>query len=190
MRLASPVCVLRRFVFALSLVSCFVPLQGATLERLTLDDMIDKSTSIVRGRIASSFPVTQSNVIYTNYRVQVTERWKGPVQPAVDFVVPGGTIGRTRQTYAGAPNLVEGNEYLLFLWTSSKTGLTFVIGFTQGLFEVNTDTLGNVTVSRGAATEMMLEPVTGRVVQDDRINLRLRDMSTRISSSLARGVKK
>ena len=111
----------RRFVLALSLVSCYRPLQGATLERLTLDDMIEKSTAIVRGKITGSYTEARGNIIYTHYQMQVEERWKGPEQPSVEFVVPGGTAGRVRQTYSGAPKLLEGNEYLIFLWSSPRT---------------------------------------------------------------------
>ncbi len=180
----------RRFVLALSLVSCFVPLQGATLERLTLDDMIAKATIIVRGRVAGSAPAYVGGVIYTKYRFQVAEQWKGPEQAAVEFVVPGGTIGRVRQTYDGAPALTSGKEYLLFLWTASKTGMTYVMGYTQGLFELPRDAQGNATAVRAATREMMLDPGTGRVVRDEPVHMALGDMSARISANLARSAKR
>lgn len=180
----------RRFVLALSLVSCYMPLQGATLERLTLDDMIEKSTAIVRGKITGSYTEAKGNIIYTRYQMRVEERWKGPEQATVEFVVPGGTAGRVRQTYSGAPKLVEGNEYLIFLWSSSRTHLTHVMGFTQGLFTVPKDAAGVSMAVREPSAEMMLEPGTGRVVRDERIEMRLRDMSTRISGSLAGGARK
>lgn len=181
--------VLRRFVLALSLVSCFGPLQSATLERLTLDDMIAKATSIVRGRITGSFTAVQDNVVYTHYRIQVDERWKGPAQSNVEFVVHGGTAGKLRQVYSGAPNLLEGKEYLVFLWAAPKSGANYVIGFTQGLFELPKDAAGDAVAVRQASSEMMLEPGTGRVVRDGRIEMRLRDMSARISGNLAKGAK-
>lgn len=180
----------RRFLLALSLVSCYMPLQGATLERLTLDDMIDKSTAIVRGRIAGSYTEAKGNIIYTRYQMRVEERWKGPEQAAVEFVVPGGTVGHVRQTYSGAPKLTEGSEYLIFLWSSPRTRANYVIGFTQGLFNLPKDAAGVSMAVREPSAEMMLEPGTGRVVRDERIEMRLRDMSTRISSSLVKGARK
>ena len=47
----------RHFMLALVLTFCMWPLQGATLERLSLDDMIAKSTAIVRGKVTG--PRTQ-----------------------------------------------------------------------------------------------------------------------------------
>lgn len=180
----------RRFLLALSLVSCYMPLQGATLERLTLDDMIEKATAIVRGRITGSYAEARGNVVYTRYQMRVEERWKGPEQPAVEFLVPGGTAGRLRQTYSGSPKLVEGKDYLIFLWTSPRTRSNFVLGFTQGLFNLPKDAGGAAMAVREPTAEIMLEPGTGRVVRDERIEMRLRDMSARISNSLARGARK
>ncbi len=190
MRRAFQVGMARRFLLALSLVSCYWPLQSATLERLTLDDMIEKSTAIVRGRITGSHTEAKGNILYTRYQMQVAERWKGPQQASVEFLVPGGTSGRVRQVYSGAPKLVEGTEYLIFLWTSQRTHSTFVVGFTQGLFNLPKDASGVSMAVREPSSEMMLEPGTGRVVRDERIEMRLRDMSTRISNNLAGGARK
>jgi hypothetical protein len=44
----------RHFMLALVLTFCMSPLQSATLERLSLDDMIAKSTLIVRGKVTGS----------------------------------------------------------------------------------------------------------------------------------------
>jgi hypothetical protein len=182
--LASGSNVVRRFLFVLSLISCLGPLQGATLERLSLDDMIGKSTAIVRGRVTGSHTAFSGNVIYTHYQLAVTERWKGSNSSTVDFVVPGGTVGSTRQSCPGAPELSTGKDYMLFLWTSSKSGLTYVVGFTQGLFELPTNATSDSLAVRQESRERMLEPKTGQAVRDQRIEMRLRDLSARITSSL------
>ena len=49
----------------------------ATLEKLSIDDMSQKSTLFVRGRIAGCAGDQRGSVIYTRCRVSVTERWKG-----------------------------------------------------------------------------------------------------------------
>ncbi len=54
--------------------------------------------------------------------------------------------------------LVPGQDYVFFLWTS-KSGLTQVIGLSQGLFNVTTNAQGQVTVSRGAPSTTMLDSV-------------------------------
>src|SRR5215467_8138618 len=89
----------RHFEFALVLTFCMSPLQSATLERLSLDDMITKSTAIVRGTVTGSHTTLQAPLIYTHYTIQVTERLKGAGASSVDVVVPGGTVTNVRQTF-------------------------------------------------------------------------------------------
>jgi hypothetical protein len=170
----------RRFslglLFALSLA-------GATLERLSFEDMIEKSTAIVRGRVAGSYDAFRGQLIYTHYRIEILERWKGPQQASVEVMVPGGSVGAVRQSYSGAPQLKRGQEYVLFLWTG-RSGTTQVIGFTQGLFQLSKSGGQDWIALRPAATETMLEPGTGRVVRDEPLRMRLQELSSRISRTL------
>ncbi|MCX6623520.1 MAG: hypothetical protein NTY38_21130 [Acidobacteria bacterium] len=74
---------------------------GSTLEKLTVDDMIDKSTSIVHGRIVGTPSASyRGTTIYTHYSVQVIDRWKGAIGALLDVVVPGGVAGKERQVFA------------------------------------------------------------------------------------------
>ena len=91
--------------------------RGATLERLTLDDLTAKSTAIVRGKVISSF---RGPIIYTHYQVQVSEQPKGTSGSSLEVVVPGGTANNLRQIYSGAPELNLGGEFGLFLWTGRQ----------------------------------------------------------------------
>jgi hypothetical protein len=70
-------------------IVCILSLQCATLERLSLDDMITKSTAIVRGKITGSWAAATGPVIYTHYTIQVSERFKGTGNGSVEIVVPG-----------------------------------------------------------------------------------------------------
>src|SRR5262245_108741 len=110
-------------------------LGAATLSRLTLDDMINQSTAIVRARISGSYGAARGQIIYTFYQSQVTARFKGAEQSTIEVALPGGAADGVRQAFPGTPQLTEGKEYLLFLWTS-RSGLTQIIGLTQGLFDV------------------------------------------------------
>jgi hypothetical protein len=176
----------RHFIIALPLISCWGPLQAATLERLSLDDMIARSHTIVRGTVASSGAMRHGSEILTHYRVQVVQRWKGPETGAVEFVVPGGKVNGVRQVCPGAPEIIEGKEYVLFLWTSRK-GLTYITGLTQGLFEApKSGGLDGLAV-REASSETMLDAGTGKPVQHERLAIPFRDLHTRISTSVSRG---
>ena len=172
-------------MFALVLTFCMSPLQSATLERLTLDDMIAKSTIIVRGKVASSFAAASGPVIYTHYTVQVSERLKGQAGSSVDVVVPGGAANGLRQTFSGAPTLNAGDEFVFFLFTG-RDGRTTIMGLTQGLFALPADGNSDPLSTRSASRELMLDRQTGRPVKDDTMVMRLSELRTRISKGTAK----
>jgi len=163
-----------------------VGLQAASLEYLSLDDMAAKSTAIVRGRVVSTGTGTRGALIYTQYTIQVLERLKGPEASQVDVVVLGGTSQGLSQTFSGAPQLGGSVDYLLFLWTG-PSGLTQIIGLSQGLFQLQKDDNGEWIATRAAASETMLDPKTGRLVNDQGIRLRLTDLRSRFRTAPRRG---
>lgn len=176
-------------LFAAVLASLLaLPVCAATLERLTLDEMIAGSTAIVRGQIEQSYAASHGQVIYTHYRVRVSERWKGPELSQMDVVVPGGTSGGLRQTFSGAPTLTRGSEYILFLW-QSRTGLTHVIGLSQGIFTLSKDINGDLTAYRPAVSGPMVNSM-GRPVSAEAIRMPLNSLSNRIRQSLNQGASK
>jgi len=78
----------RCFILALVVASSLATLQSATLERLTLDDMILRSTTIVRGKVTASWADFTGSVIYTHYQVQVIEQFKGAPRTSVEVMTP------------------------------------------------------------------------------------------------------
>ncbi len=127
---------------------------GTTLQVLSTDQMIQQSTAIVRVKVAGSTATMRGRNIYTLYQLTVLETLKnGPDTGSV--AVPGGTFGAIRQMVAGAPTLIAGQEYVIFLWTS-RTGLTQIIGLSQGLFSVGQDASGNPVLTRPAAPGLMV----------------------------------
>ncbi len=147
----------RRLRTPVLLACCATLLPAATLEKLSMDDMVQKSTAIVRGRVMSSSAAYRGiagrgGLIYTHYTVQVLERWKGTPANSVDVAVPGGIVQNRRQTFPGAPSLDLNAEYVLFLWTS-RSGLTQIIGLSQGSAAVKIDASGAAQVSRAASSE-------------------------------------
>jgi hypothetical protein len=170
----------------LALACRLLPLAGATLEQLSLDDMIQKSTAIVRGTVTVSNIQTSGPIIYTHYTIRVTENFKGNSQGAVDLAVAGGTANNVRQTFAGTPQFKVGDDYVFFLWTG-PSGLTQVMGLTQGLFALSQGSAGNPTATRAASREVMLEKGTGHEVKDQTIVMTLADLRTHIAAVLNGG---
>jgi hypothetical protein len=185
MRHASPAPVKRCLKFALYVTSIVLPLQGATLERLSLNDLIDKSTAIVRGTVTDSWAASNGRDIYTHYKIRVSEQFKGPAQRLMEIVVPGGDVAGLHQSVAGSPVLKAGDRFVFFLWTG-KTGLTWIMGLTQGLFALRGDGAGDPQATRAASRELMLDPKTGQPVKENITSIRLSDLRSRIAARLGK----
>lgn len=171
------------FVYGLLTAVSLGALQASTLQQLSLDDMIRQSTTIVRGKAQLTYSAFRGPLIYTHYTVQVTETLKGTPPNQLDIVVPGGVSNGLRQSFAGAPTLLNGQDYVLFLWTS-KSGITQVIGLSQGLFRVTTNSSGQLIVLRAASTELMLN-AAGQPVTDSDFQMLLTDLRSRVQNVLS-----
>ena len=88
---------------------------------------------------------------------------------------------------AGAPSLRVGNEYVLFLWTS-RSGLTQIIGLSQGVFSVTPSPVGDAAagdplVTRAAAGERMLD-TAGRPVRDQVLAMKWSELKSQVRQAL------
>jgi hypothetical protein len=183
MRNAALASMRRISLLLLCLAPWVAPLPGATLERLSLDELAQKSTDIVRAKVVGSYTDFRGSVIYTHWKLQVVERLKGADQAAVEVLIPGGTAGRFHQDVPGAPRLVAGNVYLLFLWTA-KSGSTYVTGLSQGVFDLWKKGDTDFMASRAASSETMLDRRTWVPVSDEGIQMSYSEMTARISAAL------
>jgi hypothetical protein len=155
------------------------------MQQLSMDDLAVKSTAIIRGHVIDSYTATSGPAIYTHYHVAVTETWKGAAVATMDVALPGGTTGGVRQSYPGVPQLSTGTDYVLYLWTSPSSGITFPTGFDQGIFTVTGSTPAGLLTSRSATSELMLD-AKGRPVQDRPVSMHLADMKSQVATALAR----
>lgn len=156
---------------------------ATTLEKLTVEQMAQKATAVVRARATVSSTVQRGPVIYTVYRLQVSEVLKGAL-PAAEVYVPGGAYGRYRQSIAGSPVLAPGVEYVLFLWASPR-GLVQVIGLSQGVFEIRPGA-GQSLLVRGKVEAEFVDR-TGRAVEDNGVRLSLESLREAIARAQAQG---
>lgn len=177
---------MRKLALAGVLAAVCLPLPGTTLQQLTLLQMCQKSTSIVRGNLQPSYTAMRGSVLYTHYNILVEEHWKGTTANRIDVAVPGGALQGVRQIYSGAPQLSIGQDYVLFLWTS-PTGLTQIIGLSQGLFKVDFGAPGGPTVSRAASQENMVN-AAGQQINDSNFTMSLAAFRTAITRALSSGV--
>ena len=173
----------RLFILALVLATAA---GAATLQKLSLDEMIAQSTDIVRAKVGASSAsfrgsANRAGMIYTHYTLTVSERYKGTGSTSLDVAVPGGTAQGYRQVFSGAPTLNAGDEFVFFLWTS-RTGLTQIIGLTQGLFTLTTSGTGAQMLKRSVSSEVMLDPATGKPVVDAGLAITVDELKRRIAT--------
>ena len=173
---------MRVVAISVFLASVSIPAGATILQRLTLDEMAQKSTSIVRAKVTGSSEIIRGGEIFTTYKFDVLQSLKSG--PRVrEVAVPGGVAGGMWQAVAGAPTLRAGLEYVLFLWTS-RSGLTQLMGMSQGLFSVERTTTGDLLASRSAAGEQMLD-LAGHAVRDEAVSIPLAELKAKVSKALA-----
>lgn len=146
---------------------------AATLQQLSLAQMAQDATAIVRARVTGSSASFTGSTIYTHYKLRISETWKGV--PATEVLLPGGVAGGYRQSFPGVPALQTGAEYVLFLWTSSTTGITHVVGLSQGIFDVTLQNDGSLQVDRPLIGETMLD-AAGHPARDRAVRMQLSDL--------------
>ena len=167
-----------------ALLASLGSLGATTLQKLTTDDMIKQSTAIVRATVIGSYTAQRGSDIYTYYQFQVTETLKAGPAKLAEVAVPGGTINGLRQFAAGAPGLTKGQDYVIFLWTG-RSGMTQVIGLSQGLFTAMQNDANETVLIRGPIDSLMLDRA-GHVIADQGVSMKLSDLRTEIQKVLGK----
>ncbi len=145
--------------------------------------MSQAATAVVRAKVTSASARFTGSTIYTHYQLQVTENWKG-FNPT-EVAVPGGVANGYRQNFPGMPQLVVGSEYVMFLWTSSTTGITHLVGLSQGLFNLSSQPDGSTLAVRPLIGEMILD-AQGRRVTDQAVQMNVASLKSQVSHALVR----
>lgn len=158
---------------------------GATLEQMSLEDLAQESTSVVRGQAGATRTERVGPLIYTFTTFQVDETLKGEPIRQVEIALPGGTIGDVSQRFGGVPKLETGKNYLIFLW-QGPSGRTQITGLTQGLFDIEQQPDGPVA-SRKPSSDVLIAPGVDGLVKNELLRLPLPEMMQRIRTSLSTG---
>lgn len=160
--------------------------RAATLEQLSLDEMVRQSTAIVRAKAGQSRSIRAGALIYTLVDVEVLDQWKGERVTRREIALPGGQIGGFSQHFGGVPLLTTGQEFVAFLWTG-PSGRTQILGLSQGFFEVIRDARGQILIHRKPTADLMLAPESATPVPYDDIEMPLEALVAKIGSALAAG---
>jgi hypothetical protein len=163
-----------------------VPASAVTLERLSVEEMTDYSTYIVRASVSEIRGVQRGPVIYTEYALTVRETLKGnPPEGTLWVSLPGGAANARTQRFAGVPELSQGPEYLLFL-REGRNGVVQLMGMSQGLFEMEKHGASSIA-ARPAIDGVLLDRKSGFRVQDKGMRLSLRELRSNIDARGQRG---
>ncbi len=154
---------------------------ATTLERLSLEEMAAKSHIIVRATVLGQSATQRGTLVYTVYSLKVSEKLKGDVGATLQVSVPGGTIGRVRQSFAGTPTLRTGAEYVVFVW-KGQSGILHIIGLSQGLFDLKVNQAGETVLSRGVLDAQLVDK-SGKEIQSQPLVLTLERLRRMVRST-------
>jgi hypothetical protein len=141
---------------------------GATvLVPADLGELARDAAAIVRGRVAATETrwTIGRRAIETVVTIDVEESLKGSLGRTVRFVVPGGTLGRYRSLFVGAPQFTAEERVVVFLgWRGPS--YPYLLGLGQSVFRIAAD------VNRSGAfvtPPPMIAPATGaaRIIRGD-----------------------
>ncbi|MDA0205655.1 MAG: hypothetical protein O3A53_04895 [Acidobacteria bacterium] len=161
-------------------------LNAATLERLTIDEMAQQATAVVRGRVGEARAARFGALVYTLHRFEAEEQWKGAAIAGLEVAVPGGTYEGVTYSFGGTPQLKAGEEYLLFLWTG-PSGRTQIVGLSQGVFRVVRRS-GSVMVTRTEAEDSVFSGEDG-VESSQALQTTLDQLGARVRAALESDLK-
>ncbi|MGH9332039.1 MAG: hypothetical protein ACRD09_16480 [Vicinamibacterales bacterium] len=155
---------LRTLVCLLLFGAAAVDLTATTARRLSNADLAETADIIVIGRCTDVRAVWENpRTLVTVGTVAVTERLKGDAGDTIPVALPGGIDTNRRipigVTYAGAPQMRDGEDVFLFLSRDEAIASGFtVIGFSQGKFSIVADGKGGKAVSRDLTQITLVGP--------------------------------
>lgn len=134
-----------RFLFSSFLLAGLITQQAtaATVERLSLEDLVKKARNIVAGKVVGSrtYWSADRRFILTEYTMEVDEHLKGQAARRVAVTTVGGKIGDVELQVSGMPSFDAGEDAVVFLESSGPYQV--VLGMEQGKFKVANGEVSN-----------------------------------------------
>jgi hypothetical protein len=139
----------------LGVIVCLVARAEVTvLVPVEVDELTRDASAIVRGQVRAVEAqwTDDRRAIRTVVTIDAEQSLKGSLGASVQFVVPGGRLGRYRSVFVGAPVFSAGQHVVVFLgWRGPS--FPYLLGLGQGVFRVEADREGGwlVTPPQAAA---------------------------------------
>jgi hypothetical protein len=159
---------MRRIALSLFVLFVTAPLYATVLLPIEFRELVGTAPVIVHGQVVDvrSEWVDGRRAVETFVTVEAAEYLKGNLGERVTFKVPGGQLGRYRTVLVGAPSFQAGDEVVLFL-KSDGPSFPFIVGLSQGVFRIVTDTQSGRRVVRPPAVMGVGSADAVRVVRGD-----------------------
>ena len=140
---------MRFIVLIILIVGSFVAGARATMiPRVSVEQLVDQSDSIVTGRVIRSWtgwdPAHQ--YIWTHTEIQVSSVTKGPAGSTMVVSEPGGQLDGRALRVDGAVQYSPGEQVLLFV-ANTPNGYQRTVGWGQGKFLITPDNRIHATAS-------------------------------------------
>jgi hypothetical protein len=173
------------------LVSCAVifvtaRLQATVLVPASMGELAREAGAIVRGRVVATEArfTPDRRAIETLVTMDADATLKGSLGATLQFLVPGGTLGRYRSIFVGAPAFAAGEHVVVFLGWNGPS-YPYVLGLSQGVFRVQADGDHGWRVTPSPITAPLSGPAT--VVRGDpaRRPMPLADFEQRVRALVA-----
>ena len=136
-----------RTVIAVLTVCLFfaAPAAATVLVPADLTELSRDAGAIVRGRVVAveSRWTEDHRAIETLVTIEAEAALKGSLGATIQFLVPGGTLGRYRSLFVGAPEFVTGERLIVFLgWRAPS--YPHLLGLSQGVYRIVPSAVGSV----------------------------------------------
>jgi hypothetical protein len=130
-----------RILFCLTaFVLSSLPARATVLVPADLGELARDAGAIIRGRVTATGTrwTGDRRSIETVVTVDVEAALKGSLGRTVQFVVPGGALGRYRSIFVGAPRFTVDERVVVFLgWRAPS--YPYLLGLGQGVFRIAPD---------------------------------------------------
>ena len=186
----------RPFLLVLLFLGTVFTAQGTTFARLTISEMSQKASAIVRARCVANRVVEVSGEIWTLTTFDVKKTWRGAVPDRITVRLLGGTSGNLTSHVAGIPRFRPGEEVILFLSptrhsvASANPGDFSVVSWQQGTFRIRRDRgTGEELASQDTGRYSTFDPASRRFVTNGAVRMPVALFHAQVMSAIEGAIK-
>jgi len=128
---------MRNLILVLFFTVAVLPVGATTLVPADIGVLAHDAIAIARGRVVAAEGrwTDDRRTIETLVTLQVEAYLKGDLGTTVQFLVPGGRLGRYRSVFVGAPEFAPDERVVVFLGAHGPS-MPYLVGFSQGVYRV------------------------------------------------------